>query len=65
TRARARRVMLAIYGLLLCGAPALGGFVMHAKGQLPAKTAIQAGIMLTVGAFGIVTLLRSPGRSSD
>jgi dipeptide/tripeptide permease len=59
TRARARRVMLGIYGLLLVGAPALGGFVMQAKGHLPAKTAIQAGIMLAVGTFGLVTLLRN------
>jgi len=65
TRARARRVMLCIYGLLLVGAPALGGFVVRAQGRLPAKTAIQAGIMIAVGVGGLVTLLRRRTADGD
>jgi dipeptide/tripeptide permease len=60
TRARARRVMLAIYGLLVVGAPALSAFVLRANGHLPVKTAIQAGIMMAVGIGGLTTLLKSP-----
>jgi dipeptide/tripeptide permease len=59
TRARARRVMYAIYGLLLVGAPSLVAFVVVSKGGLPAKTGIQAGIMIAIGAGGLVTLIRS------
>jgi len=59
TRARARRVMFFIYGLLLVGAPALIGFVVASKGALPVKTGIQAGIMIAIGVGGLVTLIRS------
>ena len=64
TRARARRVMLAVYGLLIVAAPALGWFVWSRQGELPAKTIIQAGILLAVGAGGLVTLVRKRGRTS-
>jgi dipeptide/tripeptide permease len=58
TRKRARRAMLAIYTLLILGSVAMLFFVLSAKGSVPAKTAIQAGIMMLVGIGGNVTLLK-------
>jgi len=61
TRARARRAMYGIYGAMLAGAPALVAFVVSAQGRLPAKTGIQAGIMIAMGVGGLITLARSRG----
>ena len=58
TRARARRVMIFIYALLLVLAPGMVIFVGSTKGAVPPKTWIQAGIMFCVGIGGLFTLLR-------
>jgi dipeptide/tripeptide permease len=60
TRRRARRVVMAIYLVLLAGAPALLGWVWSVKGVLPVKTAIQAGIMVLLGGGGLAMLVRRP-----
>jgi POT family proton-dependent oligopeptide transporter len=60
TQRRARRVMLIVYAFLLVAALGLGGWVTWSKGELPVKTAIQAGIMILVGGGGLLMLLRSP-----
>ncbi len=56
TRARARTVMFAVYGLLLLAAAGITWHVHSATGGVPAKTAIQAGIMLAVGLGGLAAL---------
>ncbi len=56
TRARARRVMFVVYGLLVIGAVAILYMVWSTQGEIPIKTAIQAGIMIAVGGGGLLTL---------
>ena len=67
TRARARKVMIGVYTLLIVGAAAILYFVMSTRDTLPVKTAIQAGIMVAVGSGGLlmthVGRLRSEERS--
>lgn len=58
TRALARKVMFAIYGLLVAGSLAMIYFVLSAKGTVPPKTAIQSGIMMLIGIGGTITLVR-------
>ncbi len=60
TRRRARRVLLAVYAVLVLGAAGMLAWVAAAKGYVPAKTAIQAGIMIVVGAGGLFTLRLAP-----
>ncbi|MBI4882143.1 MAG: MFS transporter [Planctomycetes bacterium] len=59
TRARARKVMFAVYGLLLCAAAGVVYHVFSATGAVPVKTGIQAGIMVVVGAGGLAVLARA------
>jgi hypothetical protein len=58
TRARARRVMIAVYALLVVAAIAMPCLVASTQGQVAVKTWIQAGIMVAVGAGGLATMLR-------
>lgn len=58
TRKRARKVMFAIYGLLIVGSIAMIFFVLDAKGTVPPKTGIQSGIMMLIGIGGTITLVR-------
>ena len=62
TRARARRIMIAIYTLLIVLSAGMVIFVQSTKGTVPPKTWIQAGIMLAVGIGGLYTLMRSRGQ---
>jgi len=65
TRRRAGRVVTAIYAALLAGAPALLAWVWSARGALPVKTAIQAGIMILLGAGGLAMLRRGRVRAGN
>jgi dipeptide/tripeptide permease len=65
TRARARRVMFAVYALLLLCAGGVLFFVLSTQGHIPTKTAIQAGIMIVVGAGGLLTLRGSAYRGGE
>ncbi|MFH1017488.1 MAG: MFS transporter [Pseudomonadota bacterium] len=56
TRARARKVMFSVYGLLVLGAGTVLYFVFAKQGFVPVKTWIQAGIMAVVGAGGLIAL---------
>lgn len=56
TRTRARRVMYGVYGFLAIAAAAMVAWVTADKGELPAKTAIQASIMVVVGLGGLLSL---------
>jgi POT family proton-dependent oligopeptide transporter len=58
TRRRARQVMLVVYAVLVAAALGLAAWVVSTKGELPVKTAIQAGIMILVGGGGLAMLLR-------
>jgi dipeptide/tripeptide permease len=60
TRARARRAMFGLYGLFLVAAPALLAYVWWAKAAFPVRTAIQAGIMILIGAGGLAAQLLHP-----
>jgi hypothetical protein len=57
TRAKARRVMIFIYSLLIVLAPGMVLFVWNAQGSIQPKTWIQAGIMFLVGIGGLYTIL--------
>jgi MFS family permease len=59
TRARARRVMFAIYGLLVLGAVAVLYLVWNTQGEITPKTWIQAGILTAMGVGGLFILLRT------
>ena len=64
TRTRARLVMVLLYSLIIFGAFAILYFVISTKGELPVKTAIQAGIMFVIGFGGLLIMLKPPGHSS-
>ena len=59
TRAKARRVMIIIYFVLIGLSVAMPVFVVSTRGAIPPKTWIQSGIMLAVGVGGLYTLFRS------
>jgi len=59
TRAKARRVMIIIYFVLIGLSIAMPAFVASSKGSIPPKTWIQSGIMLAVGVGGLFTLFTS------
>jgi POT family proton-dependent oligopeptide transporter len=59
TRAKARRVMIIIYFVLIGLSIAMPVFVVSTKGAIPPKTWIQSGIMLAVGIGGLFTLFSS------
>jgi dipeptide/tripeptide permease len=59
TRARARRVMFGIYGLLVFGAVAVLYLVWNTQGEITPKTWIQAGILTAMGVGGLLILLRT------
>ena len=59
TRAKARRVMIIIYFVLIAISIVMPIFVASTKGAIPPKTWIQSGIMLAVGIGGLYTLFRS------
>ena len=59
TRARARRIMIAIYTLLIVLSVGMVVFVRSTTGGVPPKTWIQSGIMLAVGIGGLYTLMHS------
>jgi POT family proton-dependent oligopeptide transporter len=61
TRAGARRVMYAVYSLLLVGAAGILYMVYSPTEGIPIKTRIQAGIMIVVGAGGLWILRRNSG----
>jgi dipeptide/tripeptide permease len=56
TRARARGVVRAVYGLFVLGAGSILYFVFSRQGLIPVKTAIQAGILIAVGVGGLLSL---------
>ncbi|MFH1263465.1 MAG: hypothetical protein V1495_08520 [Pseudomonadota bacterium] len=56
TQARARKVMFAVYVLLLLAAGTVLYFVNAKQGHVPVKTWIQAGIMSIVGMGGLIAL---------
>jgi hypothetical protein len=56
TRARARGIISVVYVLLILGAGGILYLVFSKQGGIPIKTAIQAGIMITVGMGGLLTL---------
>jgi dipeptide/tripeptide permease len=60
TRAKARKVMFVIYGLLVVLSFGMPIFVWRATGAIPPKTWVQAVIMLLVGAGGLFILRRTP-----
>lgn len=60
TRAKARRVMFVIYGLLVALSIGMPLFVLKTTGEIPPKTYVQSIIMLLVGAGGLFTLKRNP-----
>jgi hypothetical protein len=45
-----------VYALLILGAGGILYLVFSKQGEIPIKTAIQAGIMITVGMGGLLTL---------
>ncbi len=59
TRAKARRVLIIIYFVLIAISIAMPIFVVSTKGAVPPKTWIQSGIMMAVGISGLYTLFRS------
>jgi len=61
TRKRAHIVMILLYSLIIVGAFAILYFVISTKGELPVKTAIQAGIMFVIGIGGLIIILKAPG----
>ena len=65
TRARALVIVGVVYGLLVLGAAGILYFVYSRQGQIPIKTAIQAGIMFTVGVGGLLTLRLTRGDSGE
>jgi len=60
TRARARRVMFFIYGLLIFLSAGIVVFIYSTKGAVPPKTWIQGAIMLLIGIGGLYTLAKNP-----
>jgi len=58
TRRRAKRVLAVVYAALVVCAPGMVLFVYRATEAVPAKTAIQAGIMFCVGLGGLLALSR-------
>ncbi len=60
TRAKAKRVMLIIYGVLIVLSIGMVLFVWSSTGAVPPKTWIQSGIMMLVGIGGLYTLLKNP-----
>jgi hypothetical protein len=65
TRAKARRVMIIIYFVLIGLSVAMPVFVLSTKGAIAPKTWIQSGIMLAVGVGGLFTLFSSKGRAEE
>lgn len=63
TRRRAQIVMTLVYSILVIGASTLVVFVYQKNGEVPVKTWIQGGIMVTVGLGGLVALIR--GKTPD
>ncbi len=61
TRAKARRVMIFIYGLLIVLSVGMVLFVWKTQGGVPPKTWIQSTIMLLIGFGGLYTLKQNPG----
>ena len=59
TRTKARMVMTFVYGGIIVGAVAMLYFVISTQGELPIKTAIQAGIMFVIGIGGLLTMLKA------
>jgi hypothetical protein len=59
SRAGARKVMYAVYSLLLLGAVGILYMVYSPDEGIPVKTWIQAGIMIVVGAGGLWILRRN------
>lgn len=59
TRARARRVMFFIYGILIILSIGMVFFVNSTKGAVPPKTWIQSTIMFLIGIGGLYTLYNS------
>ncbi len=59
TRAKARRVMIIIYIVLIGMSVAMPVFVASTRGAVQPKTWIQSGIMLAVGIGGLYTLFHS------
>ena len=57
TRSRAKRVMTFVYGIIILCACAVLVLVIVTQGELPIKTAIQAGIMFVIGIGGLLTML--------
>ncbi|MCP4654511.1 MAG: peptide MFS transporter [bacterium] len=57
TRARARAVMFAVYGVLVVGAVAILFRVWSQTGEIPIKTWIQGGIMVVGGVGGLLIML--------
>ena len=60
TRLRAKRVMTFVYGSIIVLAILMLFFVISTQGELPIKTAIQAGIMFAIGIGGLFSQLRKP-----
>jgi len=58
TRARARRVMIVVYSVLVVAAVLLFAWVSLPAGKVAIKTAIQAGIMILVGYGGLLVMSR-------
>jgi hypothetical protein len=61
TRAGARRVMYFIYSVLVLGAAGILYMVYSPVDGIPVKTWIQAGIMIIVGAGGLLIMRRNKG----
>lgn len=61
TRAKARRVMMVVYCVIIVGAAAMLFFVISTQGTLPIRTAIQAGIMFVIGIGGLL-IMRKAGQ---
>jgi len=59
TRAKARKVMIVIYTVLIILSGGMVAFVWSAQGSVAPKTWIQSGIMLAVGIGGLYTLAKS------
>ena len=59
TRAGARKVMYAVYSVLLLGAAGILYMVYSPTEGIPPKTWIQAGIMFFVGAGGLWIMRRN------
>ncbi len=66
TRARARWIVTLVYALLVLAAGGVLSLVYSKQGEIPLKTGIQAGIMITVGIGGLLTLrLTSEARAAS